>query len=100
MLTSKDIMEEIEENVEKIKKYGVDRIGLFGSYIRSEQEMGSDIDILVEFEKDKKTFDNYMDLKFFLEDLFKCKVDLVIAEAIKPDLKPYILGNVRYASGI
>ena len=100
MLTSKDIVEEIEENMEKIKKYGVDRIGLFGSYIRNEQEMGSDIDILVEFEKDKKTFDNYMDLKFFLEDLFKCKVDLVIAEAIKPDLKPYILGNVRYASGI
>ncbi len=62
--------------------------------------MGSDIDILVEFEKDKKTFDNYMDLKFFLEDLFKCKVDLVIAEAIKPDLKPYILGNVKHASGM
>ncbi|GAH59968.1 unnamed protein product [marine sediment metagenome] len=39
-----------------------------------------------------------MDLKFFLEDLFKCKVDLVVIEAIKPDLKKYILENVKYAT--
>jgi len=39
-----------------------------------------------------------MDLKFFLEDLFKCKVDLVMQDAIKPDLKPYILGSVKYAA--
>ncbi|MFQ6088972.1 MAG: nucleotidyltransferase family protein [Candidatus Methanofastidiosia archaeon] len=91
-------MRKFEENVEKIKEYGVKRIGLFGSYLRNEQKTDSDIDVLVEFEKDKKTFDNYMDLKFFLEDLFKCKVDLAVVEAIKPDLKPYILGSVKYAS--
>jgi len=78
----------------------VKRIGLFGSYIRNEQKDRSDIDILVEFEKNQKTFDNYMDLKFFLEDLFKSKVDLVVVEAIKPDLKPYIMRSVRYASGV
>ncbi len=37
-----------------------------------------------------------MELKFFLEDLLECKVDLVIAEAIKPDLKPYIMEDVKY----
>lgn len=84
----------------KIKRYGVKRIGLFGSYTRSEQKAESDIDILVEFEKNQKTFDNYMYLKFFLEDLFKSKVDLVVVEAIKPDLKPYIMRSVRYASGV
>ncbi|MFQ6120656.1 MAG: nucleotidyltransferase family protein, partial [Methanosarcinales archaeon] len=94
------IMKKIEENMEKIKEYGAKRIGLFGSYIRNEQKAESDIDILVEFERGKKTFDNYMDLKFLLEDLFKCKVDLVVVEAIKPDLKPYILGSVKYASGV
>jgi len=78
----------------------VKRIGLFGSYTRSEQKAESDIDILVEFEKNQKTFDNYMYLKFFLEDLFKSKVDLVVVEAIKPDLKPYIMRSVRYASGV
>ncbi len=100
MLTSEAIMGKIEENMETIKKYGVKRIGLFGSYTRSEQRAESDIDLLVKFEKGKKTFDNYMDLKFFLEDLLKYDVDLVVVEAIKPDLKPYILGSVKYASGV
>ncbi len=98
MLTYKAILTKLEENKTKIKKYGVKRIGLFSSYIREEQKPTNDIDILVEFEKGKITFDNYMDLKFFLEDLFKCKVDLVMHDAIKPDLKPYILGSVKYAA--
>ena len=100
MLNSDEILKIIEESKDKIKKFGVRRIGLFGSYIRSEQKKESDIDVLVEFEKGKKTFDNYMELKFFLEDLFNCKVDLVILESIKPDLKPHILKSVKYASGV
>ncbi len=100
MLNSDEILKKIEESKNKIKKFGVRRIGLFGSYIRSEQKKESDIDVLVEFEKGRKTFDNYMELKFFLEDLFNCKVDLVILESIKPDLKPYILRSVKYASGV
>jgi predicted nucleotidyltransferase len=56
----------------------------------------SDIDILVEWEK--PTFDHYFDLKFFLEDTFGWKVDLVVAEAIKPAFKDYILAEVVYAA--
>lgn len=97
MLTKEGILAKIEENREGIRGYGVERIGVFGSYVRGEQRDGSDVDILVEFERGKKTFDNYMDLKFFLEDLLSCGVDLVISEAIKPRLKPYILGSVAYA---
>ena len=100
MVTHERILKKIEENNETIKKFGVRKIGLFGSYARGEQQKLSDIDILVEFEKGKKTFDNYMDLKFFLEDLFDCNVDLVIKEAIKPRLKPYILESVQYAAGL
>jgi hypothetical protein len=100
MLKSDEILEKIKENKKKIKRFGVKKIGLFGSYVRNEQKSGSDIDILVEFEKGMKTFDNYMDLKFFLEDLFNFKVDLVIIETIKPDLKSNILENVKYATGI
>ena len=100
MLTSDLILQMIQENVDKINGFGVKKIGLFGSYIKDEQKLGSDLDILVEFDTDKKSFDNYMNLKFFLEDLFNLKVDLVISEAIKPELKPYILGSVRYASGV
>ena len=97
MLTAEEILKLIQQNRERIKRYGVKRIGLFGSYLKGEQKEDSDIDILVEFEKGKKTFDNYMELKFFLEELFRRRVDLVIAESVKPELKKYIMRIVRYA---
>ncbi len=100
MLTSTEIMKKLQGNRSRIKGYGVKKIGLFGSYARGEEKKESDVDILVQFEKGKKNFDNYMDLKLFLEDLFGSKVDLVISEAVKPDLKTSILGSVRYAPGI
>jgi predicted nucleotidyltransferase len=100
MLTSEDILIKIEENIQSIRKFGVKKIGLFGSYSKNKQKIESDIDILVEFKKGKKTFDNYMDLKFFLEDLFGYNVDLVVDEAVKIDLKPYILRSVKYAAGV
>jgi len=95
-----EIMNLLERNRDKIKQYGVKNIGIFGSYVRNEQTSISDIDILVEFSKGKKTFDNYMNLKFFLEKLLNVKVDLVIKEFIKPDLRKYILRDVIYATGL
>ena len=77
-------------------KFGVKEIGIFGSYARSEQEEQSDIDILVEFKNGYKTFDNYMDLKDFLEDLLGIDVDLVVKTALKPRLKEVILQEVVY----
>ena len=100
MLTSEIILEMLEDNKNKIGQYGVKRIGLFGSYCKDKQKKESDIDILVEFKKGKKTFDNYMDLKFFLEDIFDCTVDLVVKEALKIDLKSSIMRSVKYATGI
>jgi len=99
MLDANTILRKIEENIDVIKGYGVKRIGVFGSYVEGMQKSDSDIDVLVEFEKGRKTFDNYMELKFFLEKILKNKVDLVISESIKPELKPYILKSVRYAAG-
>ena len=100
MLKYESIIEKIKLNMEQIKGFGVEKIGLFGSYIQNRQKADSDIDILVQFEKGRKTFDNYMSLKFFLENLFERKVDLVISEAVKPDLKPQILGSVKYAERV
>ena len=100
VLTKKEVLEILEENLGEIRKFGVKRLGLFGSFVRGEQKGKSDIDILVEFEKGKKTFDNYMELKFFLEKLLKCKVDLVIYEALKPRIKPHIMREVEYAKGL
>ncbi|WP_206539405.1 nucleotidyltransferase family protein [Methanoculleus sediminis] len=60
---------------------------------RTEREE-SDIDILIEFKERGRSFDAYMDLKFFLEDLFRRRVD---RDTVKPALAPYILRSVRYA---
>lgn len=79
-------------------RFAVRKIGLFGSFARGEQRKSSDIDLLVEFEK--PSFDNYMELKFFLEDLLKARVDVVMADSLKPRLKPYIEQEVIYAQGL
>lgn len=100
MLNSDKILKIINENQRYIKKFGVKSIGLFGSYATNNQKSESDIDLLVEFKKGKKTFDNYMDLKFYLENLFDCNIDLVLKEALKVDLKSNILKSVKYAAGL
>ncbi len=84
------------ENIIK-GKYHVRRIGVFGSFARGEEKEGSDIDILIELEEAYETFDNYIDLKYFLEDLFGRKVDLVTVDALRPRLKDDILRDVLYA---
>lgn len=71
---------------EKRKRFCVKRIGVFGSFARGEQKDTSDVDILVEFEK--PTFDNFMNLAFFLEDLFQRKVDLVTPNSLSPYIGP------------
>ncbi len=97
MLTKVQILKIIHTHSSEIKQYGVKQLGLFGSFVKQTQKKKSDVDILVEFQKGKKTFDNYMDLKFFLESLLHRKIDLVLKKTIKPRLKTSILKEVEYA---
>ena len=94
-MTAIEILKKHEDIIKK--KYHVQKIGIFGSFARGEEKEGSDIDVLIELEDKYETFDNFMDLKFFLEDLFKRKVDLVTVEALRPQLKDDILREVVYA---
>ena len=79
-----------------VEKFGVIEIAIFGSYARGEQMKDSDVDLIVDFKVGWKTFDNYMDLKFYLEELFGKKVDLVIKSAINPRIKPFIIEEAIY----
>ncbi len=97
MLNKKIIMQSIQDNINEIKSYGIRRIGVFGSFARASQNEKSDVDVLIEFCPGKKSFDNYMELKFFLEKLLHRKVDLVIKDAVKPRIRSYILEEVLYA---
>jgi len=89
----------LREHEQEIRdRFGVARIGIFGSFVRGEEKPESDVDVLVEFREGKTTFDHYMDLKFYLENLFGRKVDLVMKDAIKRRLREPILSEVVYAS--
>ena len=93
-----EVLKILQEHREKIRGFGVRRLGLFGSCARGEATETSDLDFVVEFEK--KSFDAYMDLKAFLEELFQRRVDLVIADAIKPRLRGIILEEAVHAPGL
>ncbi|QWR77126.1 nucleotidyltransferase family protein [Candidatus Magnetomonas plexicatena] len=95
-MDKKTILETILTNRQLLSRYQVRSIALFGSYVRDEQRDNSDIDFLVEFNEGAKNFDNFMDLKFFLEDLFGRKVDLVTVQALRPQLKESILREITY----
>ena len=91
-----DVFKILKDHEQEIKeRFDVKRIGVFGSFARGDQRETSDVDILVEFEK--PTFDNFMDLAFFLEDLFQRKVDLVTPNSLSPYIGPYIRQGVVWA---
>ncbi len=96
-MDAEEIERKLEEKKEHIKKvFHIKEIGLFGSYIRGEQTASSDIDVLVEFEKGHKDFFNYMRLKYYLEELLRRDVDLVIKSAVKSRLRERIFNEVEY----
>ena len=96
--TKEEILRILEDNQAAIKRYGVRRLGLFGSYARGDGGEASDLDFVVEF--DRKSFDAYMDLKTFLENLFGTRVDLVLESAVKPRLRRVISEEAVHASGL
>ena len=81
---------------DEFKKFGVIRLGLFGSFVRNTAKNESDVDVLVIFEASQKTFGNFMNLSFFLEYLFDRKVDLVTIDSLSPYLGENILREVEY----
>jgi predicted nucleotidyltransferase len=96
--TKEQVFNVLREYQQQLNRLGVKRCGIFGSFVRGQQNPSSDVDILVEFETGKKTFDNFMHLAFLLENAFERKVDLVTREALSPYIGPYILREVEYAS--
>ena len=75
------------------QKYNVKKIGLFGSYANNQQTENSDIDILVSM---PSSFDNYYELKEYLEINLKCKIDLGLEKNMRELLKKNIKDEVLY----
>lgn len=95
VITNNTVQKLAAARQELAESFSVRRIGVFGSFARGEEDEESDVDIIVELAE--PTFDHYMDLKFRLEEIFNRQVDLVMAETIKPRIKPLIEKEAIYA---
>lgn len=92
------ILKTLADHGEEVRRFGVRSLGLFGSAARGESTAKSDLDFLVEFEN--PNFDSYMDLLEYLEKLFGRRVDLVLANTLKPRLREPILRETLHAEGL
>ena len=89
------VLDLLKEHEQKIKdRYSVSKIGVFGSFARGEEKESSDVDVLVEFEE--PTYDNFIKLIFFLEELLDRKVDLVTTGGLSPYMKPTVEKEVLW----
>jgi len=89
-MKKQEILDVLHNRIGDIQqRFDVKQLSLFGSAARDEMGEKSDIDVLVEF-KGPATFDGYMDLKFYLEDLLGKDVDLVTASGLKPRARPHV----------
>jgi len=76
------------------ERYGVESLGLFGSYVRGEAGPDSDLDVLVRFHRTPGLI-RYVELENYLSDLLGMRVDLVMAEALKPNIGRRVLAEVQ-----
>ncbi len=94
--TKSDVRERLLRNRADIEELGVKSLGLFGSFVRGDQGPDSDVDLLVEFEPQEKTFDNLTRLSILLEEALQRRVELVTPESLSPYIGPRILREVQY----
>lgn len=97
MTTKENIIATLKSHKNTLSKFGVQNIGLFGSYVTNEQSINSDIDLLIDFDPEKENFDNYMAVYDMVENIFKnFKVELVTKNGLSKYIGPKILKDVMY----
>ncbi len=93
-MNAEDIVTKLKELKPVIAtRYKVREIGLFGSFVRGEQDVSSDIDLLAEFEDSADLFD-WIGLALYLEEIFQRQVDVVPRQALRSELRESVLQQV------
>ena len=98
-MSKKDIEKILRRNKAIFKKYKVNKVGIFGSFVTGKTKKKSDVDLLVEFEDVIDLFD-FVHLTDEIQKVLKVKVDLSTPDAIKPYIKPMILREVEWIEGL
>ncbi len=91
VLTREQAIDRLRSAEAQIRRLGVRRLALFGSVVRNQATVESDVDVLVEFEPAKKTLDSFMELAFLLDEVLGRPADLVTTESLSPYIGPHIL---------
>lgn len=94
--TKQDLIGRLHHHRDDLRRLGVRRLGVFGSFQRDAANDESDVDLLVEFAPGEKSFDHFMALSFLLEEELGRSVELVTREALSPHLGPHILDDIEY----
>lgn len=92
------VLKILQQHQAELTEIGVKSLAIFGSVARGEADSESDLDLLIEFNQKPATFDRYMDVKIYLEDLLNVTVDLVIAEKLHPRIKPFVNQDAVYVA--
>lgn len=97
MTTKENILAILKSHKPELSKYGISNVGLFGSYLRNEQSAKSDIDLLIDFDSEKETFDNFMAVYDLFESLFENeKIEIVTKNGLSKYIGLQILNDVLY----
>ena len=88
----------LKANSQKLRSYGVANLSIFGSFIKDKPTADSDVDLLVDFDPNQKSYDNFMDLSFFLEDLLGRKVEVVTPQSLSKYIGPHILREAEHVA--
>jgi uncharacterized protein len=77
------------------REFGVEVVGIFGSYVRSEQKPSSDIDILVDLERPARiSLIGLIELEEYLSQVLGIKVDIVLRGNLRKRIGKRILDEV------
>ena len=92
----KQVFDLIRQNRVKFKKFGIKRLGVFGSFARDQISINSDVDLLVEFSPGEKNYRNLYGIADLAEKLFRREVEVVTHESLSPYIAPHIEKEVEY----
>jgi predicted nucleotidyltransferase len=98
VIDKESLLKKLTAHRKNIRSFGVKQLSLFGSFVTGNVHQDSDIDLLVDFEIDKKTYDNFIELSFYLEELLGRRVELVTRQSLSKYIGPHILKQAEHVA--